>query len=429
MSGPLVTAPEESEEPPAASPRGSTHLGGSALLLAATNAANGLHFAFHLSMARLLGPADYGLLAALFAALYAFTVVGETVQTVVARHAARATSLGEMRARLAADAPRAARLLLALAGLWAAASLPLAAILRAPFSVLALFGVAVAATVLLCVTRGALLGLRRFGGYSATLLLEAIAKLGGGLAAVWLGWGLLGVSGAVAASFLAAFAAGVLGLRDLGRATPAAVLPARSDSGYALSVLLATGTVMTFYSLDVVLARAFFPAAVAGQYSLAALIGKGAVLGTLPLARAMFPFAAGAGRSGSSSRVLAATLGLLALCLVPGLVLVGSWPDGLARLAGGPGYEGAAAILLPVAAAFSIMAVSQTLVTFRLAGGNPRFAGWIVAALAAEVALLAACRGSLATYAWGVLAAHAGFLVIAALFARARPAHPPPGAR
>ena len=185
---------------------------------------------------------------------------------------------------------------------------------------------------------------------------------------------------------------------------------------------------MTFYSLDVVLARAFFPAAVAGQYSLAALIGKGAVLGTIPLARAMFPFAARAGRSGAPDRVLASTLGLLALCLVPGLVLVAIWPQALARLAGGPGYEGAASILLPVATAFSLMAVSQTLVTFRLAGGTPRFAGWIAGALAGEVALLAACRGSLATYAWGVLAAHAGFLVIAALFARARPVRRPPDA-
>ena len=409
--------------------RGGTHLGGSALLLAATNLANGLHFAFHLAMARLLGPADYGLLAALFAALYAFTVVGETVQTVVARQAARADSLGQLRARLSADAPKAARLLLVLVGLWAAAAVPLAALLRAQPSILALFGVAVAATVLLCATRGALLGLRRFGGYGGSLLLEATVKLGAGVAAVWLGWGLHGVSGAVAASFLVAFAAGVLWLRDLLRTPPAAAVSAGADSpGYTLSVLLATGTVMTFYSLDVVLARAFFPAAVAGQYSLAALIGKGAVLGTLPLARAMFPFAAGAGRAEGSGRVLAFTLGLLALCLVPGLVLVAMWPEGLARLAGGPGYEGAAGILLPVATAFSLMAVSQTLVTFRLAGGNPRFAGWIVGALAGQVALLAACRGSLAAYAWGVLGAHAGFLVIAALFARARPARPRPGA-
>ena len=103
--------------------------------------------------------------------------------------------------------------------------MPLAGLLRAQPSILALFAVAVAATVVLCVTRGALLGLRRFGGFGATLLLEGMTKLGCGVAAVWLGWGLHGVSGAVAASFLVAFAAGVLWLRDLLRTTPAAVPP------------------------------------------------------------------------------------------------------------------------------------------------------------------------------------------------------------
>ena len=46
-----------------------TLVGGSALLLVTLNLANALHFAFHLLMARLLGPAGYGILAALLAIL------------------------------------------------------------------------------------------------------------------------------------------------------------------------------------------------------------------------------------------------------------------------------------------------------------------------------------------------------------------------
>ena len=413
---------------PATAPAGAGGLlGGSAVLLVATNLANVLHFAFHLAMARLLGPADYGLLAALFAALYVFAVFAEAVQTVVARQTARAASLAEVRALVRGGLPAVARVALLLLGLYAAASLPLAAILRVPLSVLAVFALAAEASVLVCVARGAALGLRRFGAFGGNLLFEASVKLGCGVAAVWAGWGLHGVTGAVSLSLLLAVAVGAWALRDVLRAPSVAAPPsAASARGHALSVLVATATMMAFYSVDVVIARAVFPAPVAGQYSLAALIGKGVLLGTLPLARAMFPLAARADRSPGSWHVLAGTLGLLAACLAPALVVVALWPQRLTRLAGGPGYEAAAGILLPVAAAFSLMAVSQTLVLFRLAASRPRFAGWMVLTLAGEVALLVACRGSLATFVLGVLGAHAGFLAAAALFAFAPDRRPTP---
>jgi O-antigen/teichoic acid export membrane protein len=413
-----ASAPSPPAPPAAAASGADGLLGGSAVLLVATNLANVLHFAFHLAMARLLGPADYGLLAALFATLYVFGVVAESVQTVVARQTARASSLAEVRALLRGGLPAVTRVALLLLGLYAAASLPLASMLRVPLSVLAVFALAAEASVLVCVARGAQLGLRRFGAFGGNLLFEASVKVGGGVAAVWLGWGLHGATGAVSLSLLLAVGVGAWSLRDVLRAAATPAPPSGAAArGHALSVLVATATMMAFYSVDVVLARTLFPAPVAGQYSLAALIGKGVLLGTLPLARAMFPLAARADRSPGSWRVLAATLGLLAACLAPALAVVALWPQRLARLAGGPGYEAAANILLPVAAAFSLMAVSHTLVLFRLAASQPRFAGWMALTLAGEVALLVACRGSLVTVAHGVLAAHAGFLAAAALFA------------
>ncbi len=52
------------------------------------NLASALHFAFHIAMARLLGPAGYGAIAALLAILYVLNVFAESVQTVLARYTA-----------------------------------------------------------------------------------------------------------------------------------------------------------------------------------------------------------------------------------------------------------------------------------------------------------------------------------------------------
>jgi O-antigen/teichoic acid export membrane protein len=403
-------------------------VGGSAVLLVTSNLANALHFAFHLVMARMLGPEQYGMLAAVFAVLFVLGVVAEAGQTVVARQAALAPSPAHLHSILVRALRQLARLGAGLLAAFLLVSLVLAPLLRVPYSLLAVFAPAVLAVALLPVPRGALLGLRRFVAFGGNLLVEPIVKLACAVGAVAAGLGVHGATGAVSVSLLACLGAGLLPLRDALRA-PAAPVPAPEERGYALPVLLTTGTVMAFYSLDVMIARALFPAEEAGQYALASLLGKGIVLGTLPLARAMFPLASRAASPREARRVLAGALGLLALCLTPALLAVALLPRELARLAGGPGYEGTAAILLSVAGGLSLMAVSQTLVFFRLAAGPPRFAGWIAASLAGEVALLVACSGSLATFALGVLAAHLGFVAVAAAFllAPARATPGPPG--
>ena len=80
---------------------------------------------------------------------------------------------------------------------------------------------------------------------------------------------------------------------------------------YSLPVFAVTATVMGFYSLDVLLARAFFPDTVAGGYAVASFLGKSILLGTAAVTKAAFPHAAEAARSGRSRHVLTGTLGLM----------------------------------------------------------------------------------------------------------------------
>jgi O-antigen/teichoic acid export membrane protein len=400
-------------------------VGGSALLLVIANLANALHFGFHVLMARMLGPAGYGALAAMMALIYVAYVLTESAQTVMARFVALAAAPGEVRTLVARALRGGARATLVVLAVYLLVSVALAPVLGLSYRLMATFGLAIAMLPLVPVSRGALLGLHRFGAFGVSMLAEVAVKLGLGAAAVAVGWHELGAAGAVGLSLVVAFASGLVALRDLRRAEPLAP-STRGALAYGVPVLVVTATMMAFYSVDVLLARAVFPAAASGEYAVASLLGKGILFGVTPIARVMFPLASARGASGPErNRVLLATLGLLAVCVTPALALVALFPDRIVRLAGGPGYAAAIGIALPVCAAMTLMAFSNTLLLFRLARGTPR--GWLglPLLLLLEAALLWLARGSLEGYARAVLVANAAFLVgSAALFAQ-----PPAAAR
>jgi O-antigen/teichoic acid export membrane protein len=386
-------------------------LGGSAVLLVTANVANVGHFAFHVVMARMLGPAGYSALAAMIALVSVGYVLTEAAQTVMARYTALARGLGEVRSLVAGGLRHGGRVAAALAAAYLLLAIALAPLLRVPYSVMALFALSFASLPLIPVTRGALLGLHRFGGFGFAMLAEVAVKLGIGVAAVKVGWGEMGAAGAVGLSLVAAFTSGFIPLRDL-RRVPAEPAAAGDALAYGVPVLAITATVMAFYNVDVLLARALFPPAVAGQYAVASLLGKGILLGVMPIARVMFPHASGRDVDAATRRrVLVATLGLLAACLAPALALVAILPERIVRLAGGPGYEAAAGIALAVTAGMALMAFSNTLLLFRLSQGAPR--GWaaLPLLLLLEAAVLWASRGALVSYALAMLFANVGFLV------------------
>lgn len=387
-------------------------LGGSALLLVTLNLASALHFAFHIAMARLLGPAGYGAIAALLAILYVLNVFAESVATVLARYTAHEPDPGRLHDLLRRGLRQGGRATLALAALYLAAAVPLGRWLRIPYPLMALFGLSLAGVGLLPVHRGALQGWKRFGDLGLNMIWEVLAKLAIGIGLVWIGWGEYGAVAGIALSLCLAFALSYLPLRDVYR-TPAAPAEAPDIYRYSLPVFAVTATVMGFYSLDVLLARAFFPDAVAGGYAVASFLGKSILLGTAAVTKAAFPHSAEAARSGRSRHVLAGTLGLLALCVTPVIAVFGWFPEPLMRAVGGRGYQGAAELVLPLGIAMGLMAFSNAFLLYRLSTGRLRFWTLLPLLVPLEAAVLALFRGSPREFAWTVAAMNGVFLLAA----------------
>ncbi len=396
-------------------------LGGSVLLLVTLNLANALHFGFHMGMARRLGPEGYGALASLLSILYVLNLVAESIQTVLARYTAKEPDPGRLHDLLARSLRKGWRLAFGMALLYLALATPSARWLRIPLPLFLAFGASLIGVCLLPVLRGALQGRRRFAALGFNMVLEGAVKLGAGLALAGWGWGEYGAVAAVGLAFAAAYAAAFPPLRDLfgAKASPSG---AGDIYRYSLPVLVVTATMMGFYSLDVLLARALFPAAEAGGYAIASFVGKTLLLGTAPIVKAMFPHASLAAEEGGggSRRILAQGLGLLALCVVPAVAACALFPERILAIVGGKAYLWAAPLLPSLAAAMGLMAFSQCLLLYRLSTARLRGYALLPAWVVVEALVLyLGFRSGAAALARGVLWLNVAFLAGAAVQAAA----------
>lgn len=388
-------------------------LGGSALLLVTLNLANALHFVFHIAMARMLGPAGYGALAALLAILYVLNVFAESVQTVVARYASREPAPGRLHDLLRRALRKGGRATVAMLLLYLAAAVPLGRWLRIPYPLMALFALSLVGVGLLPIHRGALQGRKRFGGLGLNMIWEVLAKLGIGIGLVWAGAGEYGAVAGVSLALCFAFAVSFLPLREVYRA-PVEAVAVPDIYRYSLPVFVVTATVMGFYSLDVLLARAFFPDVAAGGYAVASFLGKSILLGTAPVTKAMFPISTQAQGRGGAGRVLAGTLGILAVCVAPVIAAFALFPEPLVRAVGGQAYQQAAGLVLPLGIAMTLMSFSNALLLYRLSTGSLRFYAWLPVLIPLEAGALAVSHATPARFAWTVALMNAVFLIVSA---------------
>lgn len=364
-----------------------------ALFLFALALLNGSTYVFHVATSRLLGPAEYGELAALLAVLMVLSVPLGVVQTIVAK---RAACSGEKpgppaaAAELVVVATRAVLPVAVLAALIVAAAAPalesllraglLPAILLAPYTLLALVG---------AVPLGVLQGRSRFGALATAMMFGVVVRLGVGVAVVAAGFG---VAGAMAAVVLAQAA-------TLGSALALARVPIHgwrgtpeSTEGFSREVVptvLALGSFWLLAELDIVLARHYLDEHASGLYSSAGLVARGVLFVAAAIAVVALPrFVSAAARGEEAIRWLRMTLLTVAVLAAVGGGAVVWARELLIPGAFGAEYEAAAGLLPVLALVASMLALANVLVYFHVAHGTRAYL-FVVAGALAEVALAA----------------------------------------
>lgn len=271
---------------------GKTLRGGSAFLFGTLMLANIVAFAYHMLMARVLLPADYGVVVTLTSVSYLLDVLMRTIQVAVTKAVAMTREARDEHAR--------AVLLVAMRSLVPVASVAFVGLwltsqwiadffhVGTPTPVI-LLGLYASSHMLLPVPRGILLGLNRLHSAGVTILLEPVARLVGGMTLVALGLGINGAMTGFAVGNFLALAIGLMLLWPNSRTGNA--LQAGAFDGfdrYAFLVLLINACLMVMASVDQIIVEHFFPADVGGNYAIAFVLGRVILMSSISLGTVVF---------------------------------------------------------------------------------------------------------------------------------------------
>jgi glycosyltransferase involved in cell wall biosynthesis/O-antigen/teichoic acid export membrane protein len=404
------------------SPAVQTFFRQSLLLLLVFGLLNASNYAFHVVVSRLLGPSEYGALAALLAVILVLSVPFAVLQTALASQTATLRANGREH-EVPGLAANALKTVLPFA--WAAGIVVL--VVGTPLlSVFLHIGIApavllapyVVASVPLSVAYGVLQGQLRFKALATLILVGVALRFALGVTLVVAG---LGLSGALLGTVLATTLTVPLAVyvirvdRVAWRGARRILHALRADVGTALWGLTAFWILA---EVDVALARHFLSADDAGFYSSAGLMARAPLFIAAAVGIVAFPrFVAGRTNEASLQRWLrvsvAATAGIGALC-VGGLVLL---RDPLISIAFGKSFLPGADLLPLLAVAMACLAVVSVLVYFHIAVGSRAYVITLGGA-AVEVVLIALFHGSGQEIASVALAV--GFLVALLQYQAAR---------
>lgn len=342
---------------------------GSLILFIMINIFNFLNYVFHFAMARILGPADYGLLAVLMSMAYIFSVPNEALQTIVSHLISKFNpkrEFGKMNFVLAKAIKKCLRIaiicfvLFIPIAFFLAYFLPDVTFLHLIFTGTILFGV-----FSVPIVRGVLQGRKKFKKLGWSMIIESASKLIIAVSLVFLGLRIYGAMAGVIFSIFLSFLISLLFLREVTGSKKSRVKN-KDIYSYNKPIIIALFVVMFMFSLDIILAKRFFEPDLAGKYAVASMLGKMIFLGVIPISKAMFPIASEDAKQGRKSRSFyQAVILITGLCLISVAAFFIA-PRLIIKILFGPQYVDIWSILGFVGLAFCLLAFSNLVILYLL---------------------------------------------------------------
>jgi O-antigen/teichoic acid export membrane protein len=384
---------------------GRTDTGRAAGLAGALIANNFIALFFTIVFARLLGASGYGSLGALVAAFAILLVPGSALQATVAREVSAAAV--SPTADPAAGVRRwLGRLVLATICL-AIVAVPL----REPMATLVGVGdhewaaAAVLPTgalwLVLCVQRGVLQGLRRYGAVGLSIMGEGTSRLVLGLALYGAG---LGVTGAFLGTTASLLAVSLVLLVPLRRALEREGRPELTHAeprfrgllSRARAPIAAFSLLAALQNIDIVYVKHQAASDAAGSYAAASVAAKAVIWVAIGLGLYLLPEAVRRTKLGEDARpVLMRTLAFVALVAVPMVAVYAVAGHELLAAVFGEDLTAASSALPLLGLAMSLLAWGYLSVQYLLALGRANFVLLLALAAVVEVPLLLAVGAQL----------------------------------
>lgn len=267
---------------------------GSLIVTLGTGLAGGINYLFHLLMGRMLGPADYGVLASLISLAYLLSIPTATLNLVLVKFVsnfkgknnfASIASLFKISSKKILPWALSLLLIFLLFSPLVVSFLHLPSFLPFVFVLLLFF-----VSVFITINRAFLQGLARFSYFSLSSILENLLKLLVAVVLVWWGFKVNGALFAFLVGSILAYFFTFIPLRFIFSKKEKQTLLNRKEFIYfALPVFFSTLAFTSLYTTDVVLVRHFFPGSESGFYAALSVLGKIIFFVTSPIVSVAFP--------------------------------------------------------------------------------------------------------------------------------------------
>src|SRR3989344_130326 len=385
-------------------------LKGDLILLVAFGIFNFLHFLFQLFMARMLSISDYGILATLFSIIYILSVLTESIQIIIAKYSAGAVDNGKLKDLLKRSFGKALYPSLFLFVIYILLAIPLSYVLKIDFLLLLFSSMIIFLAIFIPINRGIMQGRERFRSLSLNMIVEASIKLVIGILFVYLGFRVYGaITGVLFGGFFALLLSFVQ-LTDIIK-FKRTKMETPDIYGYAKPAFIITAITVIFYSLDIIIAKIFFPSEIAGYYALSSILGKIIFWGTLPIGKAMFPMSASKSlEKDKSKNLFLNAFGTVIFCILAALVMFYVFSGPIIKIFSGRVISESASILFYVGIAFSFISITNLILLYKLSLGKVNRYLNLFIFIIIEILLLSYFSKNLLQYSIAFMTASAIFL-------------------
>lgn len=263
---------------------------GSAVMVIGSNGINAINYLYTFLVGRLLGPANYGELAALVSLMGLLGMIPGSINLVVVKYISAAKNEKEQGRLISWLRDKIFKVSLFFSLFLVLASPVISSFLHIDKLIyLMLMAVSFPFSISALLNRAILQGLIKFKEMILSLIIEVVVKLNITLALIFLGFR---VGGAILALTIAVVIGWYLSKRYTSFPTVKNVknLPKiKSMAIYAIPIFIYTIATTSLYSSDLILVKHFFSSHDAGLYASLSILGKIIFFGSGPIGSAMFP--------------------------------------------------------------------------------------------------------------------------------------------
>ena len=339
------------------------------VLLILINIGNFLNYIYQFSMARILGPSGYGVLAVLVNIIYIFQVPSLSIQTIVSKHTTKffvKKEFGKIKGLFNYLIKKTLLGSLIFFIMFSILSIFLSKTLNIPIWLLILTGTFLFVTFIYPVGIGILQGMKKFNVWGFNFICVGIVKLITALVLVFLGFKVYGaIIGFVLGTlfsvlFFIPFMKEIINSKEVKEKI---FIFSKNNLSTFFSMLL----IVFMFSMDIILVRVFFAEDIVGKYAVISLTGKMILFMGMTIGYAMFPISSEKFVTGNKTGELIkkTSIVLFLLCFLA-TSLFAFFPELIIKSLFGSQYLSFSNILVYVGIAFSFISFLNVFILYKI---------------------------------------------------------------